>query len=134
MSRAGSRSQVESSTKSQSKPQGGSRIESQGGARSRQSSVKPRDRQPVSQGDVDTVLVGRRVSIAVVAGNKVVKITGTIMAMGRFWVVVSVEESELPAITGTAYLNKGSIIAYIPLPSETPGTSHDSNPGSKTKT
>jgi len=115
-----SRSQGESSTKSRSKPQGGSRIESQGGERPRHHEA----RQSVSQGDVDTTLVGKRVVIAVSVGNKVVRITGTITVMGRFWVVVNVESSELPAITGTVYLNKGSVIAYMPIP----GSNHDSNP------
>ena len=119
-----SRSQGESSTKSRSKPQGGSRIESQGGERPRQSGV----RQPVSQGDVDETLVGKRVSIAVSVGNKVARVVGTITVMGRFWVIVDIEDSEIPHIKGVAYLNKGSIIAYIPLPGNNPGSNPGSNP------
>ena len=95
-----SRSRVRSSARSQSKPRGKDL-----GAR---------------QGDVDETLVGRRVSIAVVAGDRVYTITGTIVAMGRFWVIVSVEESEIPTLQGTVYLNKGSVVAYMPLPGNSP--------------
>jgi len=95
---------IDSQGKDQVKSQSRSRVKSQG-----ELSTK-------SQGDVDTVLVGRRVSIAVVVGDRVARVVGTIVAMGRYWVVVSVEESEVPALQGTVYLNKGSIVAYIPLP------------------
>jgi len=115
-------SQVKSSTRSRSKPQGESRIESQGGERPRHHEA----RQGVGQGDVDTTLVGRRVLIAVVAGDRVYTITGTIVAMGRYWVVVDIESSEIESLRGVAYLNKGSIIAYMPVDSETPGSNHDS--------
>jgi len=111
-------SRTESQGESSTKPQSKSQVESQGGARSRQSSV--------NQLDVDGVLVGRRVSIAVVVGDRIHTITGTIMAMGRYWVVVNIEDSEIQTLQGTVYLNKGSIIAYIPVPSETPGSNHDS--------
>jgi hypothetical protein len=69
------------------------------------------------------------VSIAVVVGNNVVKIVGRITVMGRFWVVVVVEESEIESLRGVVYLNKGSIVAYIPLPDNSP----DSNPGTGTR-
>ena len=118
-----------SSAKSRSKPQGESRIESQGGERPRHHEA----RQGVGQGDVDTTLVGRRVLIAVVAGDRVYTITGTIVAMGRYWVVVDIESSEIESLRGVAYLNKGSIIAYMPMPDNNPGSNHDSNPDSKTK-
>jgi len=102
VSRAGSRS----STKSRVKDQG--------------------VRQGVAQTDVDTTLVGRRVSIVVVVGNRVARVVGTITVMGRFWVVVSVEESEIESLRGVVYLNKGSIVAYMPMP--------DNNPVSKPNT
>jgi len=124
-SRSQGKDQGESSAKSRSRSQGGSRIESQGGARSRQSGVK----QPACQGDVDETLVGKRVSIAVSVGNKVARVVGTITVMGRFWVIVDIESSEIESLRGVAYLNKGSIIAYIPLPDNNPDTNHDSNPG-----
>ena len=112
-------SRTESQGESSTKPQSKSQVESQGGARSRQSSV--------NQLDVDGVLVGRRVSIVVSVCDRVARVVGTIVAMGRFWVIISVEESELPTIQGTVYLNKGSIIAYIPLPGNNPDTNHNSN-------
>jgi 2-polyprenyl-6-methoxyphenol hydroxylase-like FAD-dependent oxidoreductase len=56
------------------------------------------------------------VSIAVVVGNRVARIVGTITVMGRFWVVVNVEESEIESLGGVVFLNKGSIVAYVPLP------------------
>ncbi len=91
-----------------------SKAESRSQSRSRvRSRVKD---QGVRQGDVDEALVGRRVSIAVVVGNRVARVVGTITVMGRFWVVVNVEESELPTLQGTVFLNKGSIVAYVPLP------------------
>ena len=108
----------ETQTKSQSRSQGRSQTRSRSMPQSRS--------QGASQLDVDGVLVGKKVVIAVVVGNKVARITGTIVAMGRFWVIVSVEESEIPTIQGTVYLNKGSIIAYIPLPDNNPDTNHDS--------
>jgi len=106
MSEVGSRSRVGSSTKSRVKDRG--------------------VRQGVAQTDVDAVLVGRRVSIAVVVGNRVARVVGTITVMGRFWVVVSVEESEIESLRGVVYLNKGSVVAYVPLP--------DNNPDSKPNT
>ena len=109
VSKAESRSRVRSSTKSRVKDQG--------------------VRQGVAQTDVDTALVGRRVSIAVVVGNRVARVVGTITVMGRFWVVVSVEESEIESLRGVVYLNKGSIVAYVPLPDNNPG----SNPNTGTR-
>jgi len=111
-SRSQGKDQGESSAKSRSKSQ----VESQGGARSRQSGVK----QPACQGDVDETLVGKRVSIAVSVGNKVARVVGTITVMGRFWVIVDIESSEIESLRGVAYLNKGSIIAYIPTPDSNP--------------
>jgi hypothetical protein len=86
--------------------------------------------QGVRQGDVDETLVGRRVVVVVSVGNKVAKVVGTITAMGRFWVIVSVEESEIPTLQGTVYLNKGSVVAYMPLPGNNHDSNHDSNPRS----
>jgi len=110
--------QTKSQTRSRSKPQGKDQTRSQ-----------PRSqgaRQPANQLDVDGVLVGRKVVIAVVVGNEVARVVGTIIAMGRYWVVVNIESSEIPTIQGTVYLNKGSVIAYMPVDSETPGSNHDS--------
>ena len=56
----------------------------------------------------------------------IARVVGTIVAMGRYWVVVNVEESEIPHIKGTVYLNKGSVIAYMPIPDNNPGNNHDS--------
>ena len=109
VSKAESRSRVGSSTRPRVKDQG--------------------VRQGVAQTDVDTVLVGRRVSIAVVVGNRVARVVGTITVMGRFWVVVSVEESEIGSLRGVVYLNKGSIVAYVPLPDNNPA----SNPNTDTR-
>ena len=124
--RSQSRSRVKTQVESQGGVESGSQVKSstksQGGARSRQSSA----RQPANQLDVDGVLVGRKVVIAVVVGNEVARVVGTIIAMGRYWVVVNVEDSEIPTIQGTVYLNKGSVIAYMPVDSETPGSNHDS--------
>jgi len=105
VSRAGSRS----STKSRVKDQG--------------------VRQGVAQTDVDTTLVGRRVSIVVGVGNRVARVVGRIVAMGRFWVIVSVEESEIESLRGVVYLNKGSIVAYMPMPDNNPA----SNPNTGTR-
>jgi hypothetical protein len=107
-SRSRGKDQVKSSAKPRGKDQTRSQPRSQG------------VRQPVSQGDVDTVLVGRRVLIVVSVGNGTARVVGRVVAMGRFWVIVSVEESELSHVQGTAYLNKGSIVAYIPLPDNNP--------------
>jgi hypothetical protein len=109
---------------------GESRVESQSRSRVR-SSTRPRGedrgvRQGVAQADVDTVLVGKKVVVVVVVGSRTARVVGTIIAMGRYWVVVVVEESELPTLQGTVYLNKGSIVAYMPLPDNSP----DSNPKS----
>ena len=103
---------VESSTKS--------RVKDQGGAKPRKSVPRHGGRQSSLVGDVDGVLVGRRVSIAVVVGNRVARVVGSIIAMGRYWVVVSVEESEIGSLRGVVYLNKGSIVAYMPMPDNNP--------------
>jgi len=98
VSRAGSRS----STKSRVKDQG--------------------VRQGVAQTDVDTALVGKKVVVVVVVGSRVARVVGTITVMGRFWVVVSVEESEIESLRGVVYLNKGSVVAYMPIPDGNPNT------------
>ena len=95
---------IDSQGKDQVKSQSRSRVESRVESSTR------------SQLDVDGVLVGRRVSIAVVVGDRVARVVGTIVAMGRYWVVVDIEESEIGSLRGTVYLNKGSIIAYMPIP------------------
>jgi len=111
-----SKSRVESQVGSSAKSQGKSSAKSQSKPRGKDQGA----RQGVRQGDVDETLVGKKVVIAVSVGDRVAKVVGTIVAMGRFWVVVSVEESEIPIVQGVAYLNKGSIIAYMPIPDNNP--------------
>jgi hypothetical protein len=106
MSKAESRSQTRSRVRSSTK----SRVKDQG------------VRQGVAQTDVDTVLVGKKVVVVVVVGSRTARVVGTIIAMGRYWVVVSVEESEIESLRGVVYLNKGSIVAYMPIPDSNPGT------------
>ena len=121
--RSRSKSQGRSRVKAQVESRGELRIESQGGARPRHHETK----KPAIQGDVDETLVGKKVVIAVSVGNKVARVVGTITVMGRFWVIVDIEDSEIPHIKGTAYLNKGSVIAYMPIPDNNPGSNHDLN-------
>jgi hypothetical protein len=122
MGEVGSRSQVRSSTKSQSR----SGAKSRGGEGPRRHEARQPVRQGVAQTDVDTVLVGKKVVVVVVVGNNVARVVGRVTVMGRFWVVVVVEESEIESLRGVVYLNKGSIVAYMPLPDNNP----DSNPKS----
>jgi len=112
---------VESSTKS--------RVKDQGGAKPRKSVPRHGGRQSSLVGDVDGVLVGKKVVVVVVVGSRTARVVGSIIAMGRYWVVVSVEESEIGSLRGVVYLNKGSIVAYVPLPDNNPV----SNPNTDTR-
>jgi hypothetical protein len=109
-----------------SKAESRSSAKSQSRSRVR-SSTRPRGedqgvRQGVAQTDVDTVLVGKKVVVVVVVGSRTARVVGTIIAMGRYWVVVSVEESEIESLGGVVYLNKGSVVAYMPMPDSKPNT------------
>ena len=104
-----------------------SKAESRSGAKSQSRSRGVR--QGVAQTDVDTALVGKKVVVVVVVGNRVARVVGTITVMGRFWVVVDVEESEIESLRGVVYLNKGSIVAYMPMPDNNPV----SNPNTDTR-
>jgi len=99
---------VESSTKS--------RVKDQGGAEPRRSVPRRGGRQSSLVGDVDGVLVGKKVVVVVVVGSRTARVVGSIIAMGRYWVVVDVEESEIESLRGVVYLNKGSVVAYVPIP------------------